>query len=56
MLVLEKHDLLKKGTSCFLVRYYSDNEKEKLLTYLKQKASAYFFMFDFRSESAAHTL
>lgn len=32
----EQLKLLKKGTSCFLVRFTNDNENEKLLKYLKE--------------------
>ena len=32
---LNKSDLLKSGTACFLVRYYKEKEKNELLNYLK---------------------
>lgn len=35
MEVVEQLKLLKKGTSCFLVRFNNDDENQKLLKYLK---------------------
>ena len=32
----EQLNLLKKGTSCFLVRFNDDSESDKLLKYLKE--------------------
>ena len=33
---INKSDLLKSGTACFLVRFSNDSENEKLLKYLKE--------------------